>query len=51
MQVCAAGSLLAVLGREGRLGGGEGGVMAVNGISEVSGAEQFREVRSSRAAA
>lgn len=39
MQVCAAGALLAVLGREGRLGGTEGGVMVVNGISEVSSLE------------
>lgn len=42
LQVCAAGALLAILGREGRLGGGgggsgsEGGIMVVNGISEVS---------------
>ncbi len=39
-QVCAAGALLAVLSREGRLGGGggtEGGVMMVNSISEVKG--------------
>ena len=38
LQVCAAGALLAVLGREGRLGGGgggEAGLMIVNGISEA----------------